>query len=61
MFPREILVSPSEKYIELKVLVFPVFEAMVPLPRFMASSLLACQDLAKDTMAMQYRAKANHD
>ena len=45
--------------------VYPVFEAMVPLPRSMASSLLAlsrsCHDLGKDTMAMQDRAKANHD
>ena len=44
---------------------YPVFEAMVPLPRSMASSLLAlprsCHDLGKDTMAMQDRAKANHD
>ena len=44
---------------------FPVFEAMVFLPRSMASSLLALprswQDLGKDTMAMQDRAKANHD
>ena len=51
--------------IVLYVSVFPVFEAMVPLPRSMASSLLAlprsCHDLGKDTMAMQDRAKANHD
>ena len=43
----------------------PVFEAMVPLPRSKASSLLAlprsCHDLGKDTIAMQDRAKANHD
>ena len=43
----------------------PVFEAMASLPRSMASSLLAlprsCHDLGKDAMAMQYRAKANHD
>ena len=42
-----------------------MFEAMVSLPRSVASSLLAlprsCHDLGKDTMAMQDRAKANHD
>ena len=42
-----------------------VFEALVPLPSSMATSLLAlprsCHDLGKDTMAMQDRAKANHD
>ena len=44
---------------------YPVFEVMVPLPRSMANSLLAlprsCHDLGKGTMAMQDRAKANHD
>ena len=43
----------------------PVFEAMASLPRSMASSLVAlprsCHDLGKDAMAMQDRAKANHD
>ena len=42
-----------------------MFEAMVPLPRSMTSSLLAlprsCHDFGKDTMAMQDRVKANHD
>ena len=44
--------------------IFPVFEAMVSLPRSMASSLLSlprsCHDLGKDAMAMQDRAMANH-
>ena len=43
----------------------PVFETMVSLSRSMASSLVAlprsCHDLGKDAMAMQDRAKANHD
>ena len=42
-----------------------VFEAMVSLPTSMASSFLSlprsCHDLGKDVMAMQDRAKANHD
>ena len=50
---------------EMQRYFIPVFEAMVPLPRSMASFLLAlqrsCHDLGKDTMAMQDRAKANHD
>ena len=38
-----------------------VFEALVPLPSSMASSLLALPRSCHDTMAMQDRAKANHD
>ena len=48
-----------------KLRINSVFEAMVSLPRSMASSLLALprswHDLGKDTMAMQDRAKTNHD
>ena len=54
--------------ISIKVIMrpgYPVFEAMVSLPRSMTSSLLAlprsCHDRGKDTMAMQDLAKANHD
>ena len=39
--------------------VFPVFEAMVSLLRSMASSM--ARYLGNDTIALQDRAKANHD
>ena len=51
--------------LKMSPIINPVFEAMASLPRSMASSLVAlprsCHDLGKDAMAMQDRAKANHD
>ena len=40
---------------------YPVFETMASLPRSMASSLVALLRSCHDPMAMQDRAKANHD